>query len=884
MPRKKQQTEKVFVPSLFSNEQENSNLANNEVEEQSMKKNKLTPKQIKKLSPLTRINPNINFGLSDEQVNERIIRGLNNEVTNKNSKTITGIVLSNLFNIFNLICVSLAVLLIFIKSSLTDFMFVLPYSANIAIGIFQEVRSKKTIDKLSFSIIPKVKVLRNGEIHEINSENIVVDDIVFVENGQQIPGDGIVKEGAIEVNEAMITGESDAVSKKHGAEVFGGSYLVSGQGKIQITEVGDSTFIQKLARQAKSYQKPQSEILKSLKRFVWTIFFLIIPIAFLLIYSNTNRFLDFTLDGSKQEIRTTVTAVLGMVPSGLLLLTSIALASSVYTLSKSKVLVQELYCIEMLARVDVLCLDKTGTITDGTMKVTDVIELSEEAKDTKQIISNLIYATKDSNMTSQALIEKFGVSKRCKFVSALPFSSARKYSAFTIRNNETYVIGAPEFIDRNIYKTISTTVTKETKRGNRVLLLAKSDRNIENNMVNGHITPISLIVIQDNIRENAPDTLKFFKENGVRCIVISGDNPVTVSSIAVKAGIENGHKYIDLSTVPDNKLGEAVEKYTVFGRVSPNQKQLLVKELKARKKTVAMTGDGVNDILALREAHCSIAMASGSDASRNVSQIVLLDSDFGSMPKVVAEGRKVINNVQKSATLFITKNIFSFFLAVLTIYFNLKILGNPDYTPYQYPMSPAQLIIIDFLIVGIPSFFLTFQPNKAKISGKFLFNVFKNALPGALVVLVNAAAVYLASKWNIGLYTADGMEIFFVSKDHIPTIITIITSITCTLILLRVCFPLNLWKLLLCVLMMTGVGLCIFNTGIQNLFNLEFQPLYAQEIVGILFLSAISYPLIWMFSLSFTTVVKKFIKKNINYTIELRVKKIENDNSVIYNK
>jgi len=880
MPRKKQQTEKVFVPSLFSNEQENSNLVNNEVEEQPKKENKLSTKQIKKLQPITRVNPNINFGLSDEQVNERMIRGLNNEVTNKNSKTIAGIVLSNLFNIFNLICVCLAAVLLFIKSEVSDFIFVLPYSANIAIGIFQEIRSKKTIDKLSFSIIPKVKVLRNGEIHEINSENIVVDDIVLVENGQQIPGDGIVKEGAIEVNEAMITGESDAVSKKHGSEVFGGSYLVSGQGKIQITEVGDSTFIQKLARQAKSYQKPQSEILKSLKRFVWTIFFLIIPISILLIYSTTNRFVDFDIKTSTEEIRTTVTAVLGMVPSGLILLTSIALASSVYTLSKSKVLVQELYCIEMLARVDVLCLDKTGTITDGTMKVTDIIELSEEAKDTKQIISNLLYATKDSNMTSQALIEKFGVSKRCKFVSALPFSSARKYSAFTIRNNETYVIGAPEFIDRNIYKTISTTITKETKRGNRVLLLAKSDRNIENNMVNGHITPISLIVIQDNIRENAPDTLKYFKENGVRCIVISGDNPVTVSSIAVKAGIENGHKYIDLSTVPDNKLGEAVEKYTVFGRVSPSQKQLLVKELKARKKTVAMTGDGVNDILALREAHCSIAMASGSDAARNVSQIVLLNSDFGSMPKVVSEGRKVINNVQKSATLFITKNIFSFFLAVLTIYFNLKILGNNDSIPF--PMTPSQLTIIDFLIVGIPSFFLTFQPNKAKISGKFLFNVFKNALPGALVIVFNAAAVYLASKWSLGFYNAEGVEVFFVSKDHIQTIITTITSITCTLVLLRVCFPLNLWKLLLCVAMMTGVGFCILNPSLQANFN--FVPLDPQEIVGILFLSAISYPLIWIFSLSFTAVVKKFIKKNINYTIELRVKKIENDNTVIYNK
>lgn len=880
MARKKQETEKVIVPSLFTDEQ-NQELTNSSSfineEDDSNKKTKEKKVNIKDLPPLTRINPNINEGLDDYQVEERRIRGLNNVVKNENSKTILGIVLSNLFNIFNLICVSLAILLIIIKSQISDFMFVLPYSANIAIGIFQEIRSKRTIDKLSFSIMPKVKVIRNGQLYEINSENIVVDDIVIIENGQQIPADGIVRQGKFEVNEAMITGESDAVNKNVNSEVFGGSYVVSGQAKIQITEVGDNSFIQKLARQAKTYQKPQSEILKSLKRFVWTVFFLIIPIAFLLIGTSTNWFEHFYIDSSQEEIRTTVTAILGMVPSGLLLLTSIALASSVYTLSKSKVLVQELYCIEMLARVDVLCLDKTGTITDGTMKVTSIIELSESAKDTKSIIANMLYATKDNNMTSQALIDKFGIAKRCRFATVLPFSSARKYSAVTFKENETYIIGAPEFIDRTIYKSIQSTVNKETRRGNRVLLLAHSNRNIIDNKISGTITPISLIIIQDNIRENAPDTLKYFKDNGVRCIVISGDNPITVSSIAMKAGIENGDKYIDLSTVPDEKLSEVVEKYTVFGRVTPSQKQLLVKELKARKKTVAMTGDGVNDILALREAHCSIAMASGSDAARNVSQIVLLDSDFGSMPKVVSEGRKVINNVQKSATLFITKNIFSFFLALLTIYFNIKILGDPDFVPYQYPLTPTQLIIIDFLIVGIPSFFLTFLPNKAKISGKFLFNVFKTALPGALVILFNGILVYALSKIN-----GDIEGNYIVQQNHIQTIITMTTSITCTLVLLRVCFPLNLFKLVLCLLMMVGVGFCIFNPTLQTYFG--FEKLTITEILLIIVLAEAAYPLIWIFSLSFTSIVKKFIKKNLNYTIEVRVKKIENDTSIISNK
>lgn len=883
MARKKQETEKVIVPSLYNDENEQAIIQDNALSDNN-KKRKIN----KNLPSLNQITPAVEEGLSDYEVEERMIRGLNNVINEKTSKTILSIVLSNIFNIFNLICVSLAVLLFIIKSELSDFMFILPYSANIAIGIFQEIRSKNTIDKLSFGIIPKVKVIRNGNLYEINSENIVVDDILILENGQQIPADGIVRQGKFEVNEAMITGESDAVTKGVHSEVYGGSYVVSGQAKIQVTNVGDNSFIQKLAKQAKTYQKPQSEILKSLKRFVWTVFFLIIPISILLIGTSTNWFQNFNIDGNKEEIRTTVTAVLGMVPSGLLLLTSIALASSVYTLSKSKVLVQELYCIEMLARVDVLCLDKTGTITDGTMNVTSVIELSEKAKDTKSIISNMIYATKDNNMTSEALKNKFGVAKRFKYLTSLPFSSARKYSAVTFKENETYILGAPEFIDRNLFKSIQSTVNKETKRGNRVLLLAHSDQNIKDNKVGGNITPVSLIVIQDNIRENAPDTLNYFKENGVRCIVISGDNPVTVSSIAVKAGIENGDKYIDLSTVPDHKIGEVVDKYTVFGRVTPDQKQLLVKELKARKKTVAMTGDGVNDILALREAHCSIAMASGSEAARNVSQIVLLDSDFGSMPKVVKEGRKVINNVQKTATLFITKNIFSFFLAILTIYFNIQLWQDPEFVPYQYPLTPTQLIIIDFLIIGIPSFFLTFLPNKAKVSGKFLFNVFKTALPGALVVLFNAVIVYILSKVN-GDVVKDvlpGGEVTYytiVNIEHIQTIITMLTSITCVLVLLRVCFPLNLFKLVLCVFMMVGVGLCIFHPTLQSYFN--FSDLTITEIFLIIILAEASYPMIWIFSLSFTSIVKKFIKEEWKWKVNFSIEKIDNkSDNIITNK
>ena len=594
--------------------------------------------------------------------------------------------------------------------------------------------------------------------------------------------------------------------------------------------------------------------MRSLNNYIKIVGIIIVPLVFILFGQLTHWFTDNSIIKSQADVLGVLTAIIGMIPTGLILLTSIALTTSVIKLGKQNVLVHELYCIENLARVDTLCLDKTGTITDGTMSVINQVMLTEEDINIKQIISNMLYVTKDSNETSMALEAKYGRAKRCKYIADLPFSSQRKYSAVSFSEEETYVIGAPEFISRELYKEYFKQINIEARKGNRVLLLARSNEIIKNGRAGGNFKAIALIVIQDNIRQGAHKTLSFFRKNDVKLLVISGDNPLTVSAIARKAGVKGAQKYINMSEVKDSDIPNIVDKYVVFGRVTPSQKQMLVKALKEKGHTVAMTGDGVNDILALKEADCSIAMASGSEAARNVAQIVLTDSNFSSMPSVVAEGRKVINNVQKVATLFITKNVFSFFIVCFVIATNFFMFETVN----SFPLLPRQLSLIDILTIGIPSTILTILPNSKPIQGKFMYNVLKNALPGALVVLCNAAAIYFCH------YHFEEL----IRNNSIPTMITISTAIVCLLVLLRVFFPINGFKVLLFLGIAVVMGFLIFNDlslasqGSDPKFG--FEAINLTEGLLVIVLCEAAYPLIWIFSLSFTKTVKKFLQDNIN--------------------
>ena len=801
------------------------------------------------------INANIYDGLNDDQVIERIQEGFINIEPDDNSRSVLSIILSKVFTVFNLICFAIATIIIVMainnnSNPLGDLIFLFIMLANMVIGIVTEIKSKNLIDKLSFDTSSTITVIRNRNEILIPSEEIVTDDIIYIKAGQKIPADGKVRNGKIEVNESLITGESVSISKGVGASVFGGSYVVSGTAKLQITNVGSRSYIQKLAKQAKQFKDVKSEIMKSLNNYITIVGIMIVPLVILLFGQLTNWFTDSSILNSQSDILGVLTAIIGMVPTGLILLTSIALTTSVIKLGKQNVLVHELFCIENLARVDTLCLDKTGTITDGTMSVINQVMLTEEDVNLKQIIANMLCATKDSNETSIALEDKYGRTKRCKYVADLPFSSQRKYSAVSFSETETYILGAPEFISKEIYKEYFKQINVEARKGNRVLLLAQSNEMIKNGKVGGEIKAIALIVIQDNIRQGAQKTLSFFRKNEVKLLVISGDNPLTVSAIARKAGVKGSQKYINMSEVKDKDIPNIVDKYVVFGRVTPSQKQLLVKALKEKGHTVAMTGDGVNDILALKEADCSIAMASGSEAARNVSQIVLTDSNFSSMPSVVAEGRKVINNVQKVATLFITKNVFSFFIVCFIIATNFMFkTGN------SFPLLPRQLSLIDTLTIGLPATILTVLPNNKPIQGKFMFNVLKNALPGALVVLFNAAIIYLSHFY----FELD------VRSESISTMITIVTATTCLLVLLRVFVPINGFKVLLFIAVAIIMGFLIFNDlslasqGLEPSFG--FVSLNFSEGMLIIALCEAAYPLIWIFSLSFTKTVKKFLQE-----------------------
>lgn len=674
---------------------------------------------------------------------------------------------------------------------------------NTAISTIQEIHSKKVVDRLSVLASSKAHVIRDGKRQVISINEIVIDDVLEFKTGSQIATDSIILNGTVQVNESFLTGEPDSIEKKEGDVLLSGSYIVSGNCAAKVIHVGEENYTAKISKDAKYVKKVNSEIMTSLNKIINFLTSAIIPIGIALFIVQLNVE-NLSLQSA---VTKTVAAIIGMIPEGLVLLTSTVLAVSVVRLSKSKVLVQELYCIETLARVDTLCLDKTGTLTEGIMEVKDYIPINDSDTNMKNILSNISKFSEDENSTINAIKDYFkDVTNEFVPVKKYAFSSKNKWSAITFENQGSYIIGAPEFILKNNFKKYENTINKYTK-DYRVLVLAHTQSKIEKENLPLDTDIIGLLLITDKIRKEAKDTLEYFYKQDVNIKIISGDNPITVSKIAKQVGVKNYDKYIDMSKITDkDNMLDIVTNYTVFGRVTPTQKKELVLALKSKGKTVAMTGDGVNDVLALKAADCSIAMQNGSDATKNVAQLVLLDSNFASMPKVVAEGRRTINNIQRSASLFLVKTIYSTILALMFLF-----MGE------AYPFVPIQLTLISTVTIGIPSFILALEPNNARIRGNFLRNVISKSLPTGITVALNILIISILNKCNI------------ISNEHYSSLCVIATSI-CGLILLftltksrkneDTIFPFSIFRMLIALSMS---ALLIFGvTYLGNFFNIAY--------------------------------------------------------------
>lgn len=573
-----------------------------------------------------------------------------------------------------------------------------------------------------------------GKHQEISINSIVLDDIIEFNSGNQVATDSIIQSGEVEVDESFITGESDTIFKRSGDMLLSGSFIVSGKCVAKVEHIGEENYTAQISSGAKYIKKVKSEIMSSLNKIIKFLSFTIVPIGLLLFFNQLKLTGDIGLAVVKS-----VAAVIGMIPEGLVLLTSTVLAVSVIRLSKHKVLVQELYCIETLARVDTLCLDKTGTLTEGSMEVKDIIPVNIDKDNMNNILANIAKFSTDTNSTISAIREYFDkIYNEFIPLNLVPFSSKTKWSGINFKDNGSYIIGAPEFVLKDKFNKYSDEIKKYSENY-RVIVLAKSNNDFNDKNLPDNVELLGFVLILDKIRKEANKTLQYFAEQGVDIKIISGDNPITVSKIAKEVGLKDFDKYIDMSTLQsDEAIKQAAMKYTIFGRVTPIQKKSLVVALQDHGRTVAMTGDGVNDVLALKTADCSIAMASGSDATKNVSQLVLLDSNFASMPKVVAEGRRTINNIERSASLFLIKTIYSSVLAIIFLFM-----------AEAYPFIPIQLSLISMVTIGIPSFLLALEPNNERIKGHFLKNVISKAIPPALTSILNIVILTLLNKFGI---------------------------------------------------------------------------------------------------------------------------------------
>lgn len=742
------------------------------------------------------IRDNVLFGLSPEEVDDQKKLGNINVSTNKKTKTYSEIFLKNIFSIFNLVIFVMGIFVLPTIEGFGDFgniLFLLIATLNLLIGIVQEIKAKKTVDNLVLVNESKIKVLRNLEIEEISIEEIVLGDILILESGKQIPTDSVVIRGEISVNESNITGESDDIVKKEGDSLYSGSYVVSGECYCKTIHVGKDNYIEVLTAKASKYKKPNSEIMNSLNKIITSISLFLLPLSIILyfVYRGYDAYISTNylfLNVPKELVLGLVSAINGMIPYGLFLLTSVSLAASVMKLAKNKTLVQDLYCIEQLARVDTLCLDKTGTITDGTMTVND-LKIINNNYQVIEIISSMNASLKGNNQTSEALINKWGKDIYFKPLNILNFNSTNKFSAVTFKNIGTFVLGAPDILIKNKKASIvSKMIEENAKKGLRVLALCSTKSNIVNDTLNGPFECIALITIKDNIRVGAKDTIKMFIDNNVNIKIISGDNPITVSSIAKDAGVPNYDKYISLDGLTDDEVMDVATKYTVFGRVKPAQKKIIVETLKSNGRKVAMTGDGVNDILALREADCSIVMASGSDCVKSIAHVVLLDSSFSSLPKIVEEGRRVINNIERTASLYLSKTVLMFLINISAIVMFFIRPGMQFASPFR---EPSQLVIIEVFIIGLPTLFLALEANNQIIKGKFIRNILSLALPGGIIAFIVVFGIRIISPYigmnhdvetNVSIFSSIIVFLLILASISFPFskerfIVTIVTSI-----------------------------------------------------------------------------------------------------------
>ncbi|MDD6302882.1 MAG: HAD-IC family P-type ATPase [Bacillales bacterium] len=753
---------------------------------------------------IIRFNPKKDRGLAYSQVSERKEQGLVNKPKKRYERSYLQIIIKNIFTYLNILLFSiLLILLIAQDTSITDYFFLLIIGSNLVIGIVQEIRAKKVVDKLSLETKEKVKVIREGQVEDVDASEIVLDDLIKLSLGKKIVTDSIIIDGVVEVNESLLTGESLPVKKSVGDMVFAGSFISSGSCICKAEHIGSDNYVTKLQEKAKKEKKNNSVILKSLNYIIGAVSLCVVPFAiynFLTQWSSvgwTKNWIEI-----QEILKTTGSSMIALIPSGLYLTTSVSLMVSVIALAKRKTLVQDSYSIEMLARTDVLCLDKTGTITDGTMTLFDEKTIHHSSISSSILVGNLLSAFEEKNQTAKAILDVHPGNNEYKVLEKIPFSSDRKMCCAKFDKIGTYVLGAPEFVlDKK--DNLVLELEEYTKQGYRVLLLAQVD-DIVSNEVKGKPYPLQVYIIKDHIRKEAYDTLKWFASNDVEVKIISGDNALTVSKVAHEAGVVNAEKYISLEGLTLEQVAEAATKYTVFGRVAPEQKAMIVSALKKAHKTVAMTGDGVNDILALKIADCSIAMASGSEAARNVSSLVLVDSNFACLPKVVEEGRRVINNITEVASLFLMKTIFAFIVTLSSL----------------YPFQPSNLLILEIFCSGIPSFLLALQPNNRKIKGGFLKNVLVKAVPGGLTYAIGV--IVLVILCNNGIFNA--------SPDNAATIAATYITLMAVITLLFHCLPLNKFRIMVFV-SMSIVAICMLFIPItsNNIVKLNQSALNTDE-------------------------------------------------------
>ena len=773
-------------------------------------------------------------GLSSAEVAERVAQGKVNAASTLKTKSFGRIFYDNICTLFNLINVLLFVALLLV-GSFKNLLFIGVVFFNTIIGIVQEIRSKQSVDKLTILTASKVSVLRDGVLTEVSKDELVLDDVIHLSRGSQIPADCQLLEGECKVNESLLTGESDLIAKTEGDELLSGSFIAAGTCYAKITKVGAECYAAKINNEAKFIKKNNSQILKSFKFIIKLCTIIIFPIGALLFSSQ------FFFRGAdlQSAVVGTVAALVGMIPGGMILLTSTVLAVSIIRLARKKVLVNEMYCIETLARVDVICLDKTGTLTADAMHVSDIHLFDGAQEDeVKTALSSLHHASTEVNATMQAIGDYIEKVEPLDVHAFAPFSSETKWSGGQFANGKTYILGAAEFVfsDKEKYKEVFDAI-EQIAETVRIVVLAVTDNPLSESQLPVGLKPMALVLIKDTLRENVNQTVNYFREQGVTLKVISGDSVHTVRNIALETGIEGADKAINMTEIhTDEELEKAAETYNIFGRVTPAQKKKLVLALKKHGHTVAMTGDGVNDVLALKEADCSIAMASGSEAARNVSQLVLVDNDFGSMPEVVAEGRRTINNIERSSSLYLVKTIYSILLSLIFTFFAL-----------QYPFEPIQLTLIGGLTIGFPSFVLALQPNKNIVRGNFTKNIIARALPAALCVVINVLAAAILS------------VTLQMPHAEVSTIAVYVTSLTCFLLVLRLSIPINALRAAMLVVSLSGLSIAFVFCG--KLFNLIFLSPMA-----ILTLCIMACCTLVIFNV-FYDVADKIIEKDKNYSI-----------------